>query len=134
VEVLVERGSTKHGRQLDEALKHETAGLVSGGHATHAEEWRDPEPAGEDQAVTTALVGGTPAGLAPEEVEARSELARYLGLACFPGTAMLLLEAAASNSAPETILNQLRTLPTDAEFENVAEVWQGLGGGLEERT
>jgi hypothetical protein len=130
----VERGSTKHGRQLDEALKHETAGLESGGHATHAEEWRDPEPAGEDQVVDSALVGGTPPGLSPEEVEARSELARYLGLACFPGTPAELLEAAASNGAPETMLNQLRTLPTEIELENVAELWQALGGGLEERT
>ena len=42
----MERGSTKHGAQLDEALKHETDGMVSGGRSTHAEEWKSAEPAG----------------------------------------------------------------------------------------
>ena len=129
----MERGSNKHGRLLDEALKHETSGLVSGGHATHTEEWRDPEPAGEDQPGDVALVGGTPPGLDADEVERRSELARFLGPACFPAVGELLLECAAGNGAPELVLNDLRRLPSGTEFENVAQVWQALGGGLEQR-
>jgi hypothetical protein len=41
--------STKHGPALDDDLKHETEGLVRGGHSTRAAEWNDPEPSGEDQ-------------------------------------------------------------------------------------
>jgi hypothetical protein len=129
----MERGNSKHGRQLDEALKHETAGLVSGGHSTHAEEWREPEPAGEDQPSPSALVGGTPAGLDPAEVVARSELARYVGPGCFPAVGAVLLEAAATNGAPELVLNRLRGLPSGREYANVADVWQALGGGVEHR-
>jgi hypothetical protein len=129
----MERGNSKHGRQLDEALKHETAGLVTGGHSTHAEEWREPEPVGEDQPTPTALIGGTPAGLEPDEVEARSELARYLGPGCFPAVGGVLLEAAATNGAPELVLNRLRRLPSGDEYVNVAAVWQALGGGVEQR-
>jgi hypothetical protein len=45
----VERGSDKHSPMRDDQLKHETEGLVRAGHGTHAEEWADPEPSGEDQ-------------------------------------------------------------------------------------
>lgn len=129
----MERGSSKHGRQLDEALKHETEGLTRSGHSTHAEEWKDPEPAGEDQPGEASLVGGTPTGLSSDDVRGRSELARYLGPACFPALGIVLLEAAAMNGAPETVLNRLRGLPSGVEYVNVAEVWQALGGGIEVR-
>ena len=39
----------KHGRLLDEELQHETRGLVQGNRSSRAEEWRDPQPAGEYQ-------------------------------------------------------------------------------------
>ena len=129
----MERGSSKHGRQLDEALKHETEGLTRSGHSTHAEEWKDPEPAGEDQPGEPTLVGGTPAGMTPADVKGRSELARYLGPGCFPALGVVLLEAAAMNGAPEVILNRLRRLPSGVEYDNVAAVWQALGGGIEVR-
>ena len=129
----MERGSDKHGPMLDEALKHETEGLVRSGHTTHAEEWKDPEPAGEDQPGETAFVGGTPEGVDADDIEGRSELARYLNPSCFPAVSAVLLEAAATNGAPEAVLNQLRALPSGREFVNVAEVWQSLGGGIEVR-
>lgn len=129
----MERGSDKHGPMLDDALKHETEGLLRGGHTTHAEEWKDPEPAGEDQPGGAVMVGGTPAGVDADDVEGRSELARYLGPSCFPAAGEMLLEAAAMNGAPERVLNELRSLPSGQEFVNVAEVWTRLGGGIEVR-
>jgi hypothetical protein len=129
----MEAGSTKHGPHVDDELKRETLGLVQGGRATHAEEWRDPEPPGEDQPGDPVLVGGTPPGLRPEEVEARSELARYLIPSLFPAVGQVLMEAAAGNQAPQSVLDRLRGLPTGKEYANVADVWRSLGGGAEVR-
>lgn len=129
----MEPGSTKHGPHLDEELKRETQGLVSAGRSTRAEEWREPQPPGEDQPGDISLVGGTPPGLDPNEVEARSELARYLGPGSFPAVGQVLLEVAADNAAPESVLDRLRALPAGREYENVADVWRALGGGVELR-
>ena len=75
----------------DEDRAHETSGLVQGGHGTRAEEWRDPEPSAEDQPVEGATLGaedrrGTPDGMTPDDVQERSDIARYLGTSAFPGT------------------------------------------------
>jgi len=129
----MEAGSTKHGPHVDEQLKRETQGLVQAGRPTRAEEWREAEPPGEDQPGDVSLVGGTPPGLEPEEVEARSELARYLGPSVFPAVGQVLLEVASDNSAPQSVLDRLRGLPAGREYENVADVWRTLGGGVELR-
>src|SRR4051812_12471093 len=76
----VDRGSDKHSPLVDDQLKHETEGLVRAGRSTHAEEWKDAEPSGEDQpgadlAPAGTLHGGTPAGMDPDDVEGRAELA-----------------------------------------------------------
>jgi hypothetical protein len=93
----MERGSDKHSRRLDDAMADEAAGIVHGGHDSHIEEWRSAEPSGEDQPEVglggdTALTGGTPEGMTPEDVEARSQLASWLGRASFPAVRELLLE------------------------------------------
>jgi hypothetical protein len=44
---MIDRGSDKHGRRLDEALAHETEGAVRATRSTPAEEWREPEPTGK---------------------------------------------------------------------------------------
>lgn len=136
----MERGSDKHGRRLDDALEHETAGLVSGGHQTRAEEWREAEPSGEDQPQVDLVPdatppGGTPPGMSAADVAGRSELARYLHRATFPAVRALLLQEAADSQAPAAVLDRLRQLPSGREFANVAEVWAAVGGHNEtERT
>src|SRR3954466_6016068 len=76
----------------DEQLAHETEGLVRSGHPTRVEEFRDPEPAGEDQPTGDEhLMGpgrepGTAPGLTPDDVETRSEIARFLDRAALPGS------------------------------------------------
>jgi uncharacterized protein DUF2795 len=134
----IERGSDKHGAMRDDAMAGEVEGLVRSGHSTHAEEWRDPEPSGEDQPGTgvapeEALTGGVPEGITPGEVEGRSTLAQYLGKEVWPATAADLRALAEERSAPDVVLSQLGSLPQDEEYANVEQVWQALGGGRESR-
>jgi hypothetical protein len=132
----MERGSDKHGPRLDEALEHETQGLVRGGHDTHAEEWKSAEPSGEDQpdvdlAPDGTLVGGAPAGMSEADVEGRSEVATYLHPHAFPAVRAMLLDEAERNQAPESILKRLRELPAGREFANVGDVWRAVRGSTE---
>src|SRR6266508_4837917 len=97
----MERGSTKHGPRVDDAMEHEVRGIVQGGGTEgRVEEWRDPEPAGEDQPDVSPVLddasrgGGAPPGMTPEEVEGRSELGRYIPLSALPGTRDELIDGA----------------------------------------
>lgn len=133
----MERGSDKHSARQDDALAHEVEGMVRSGHSTHAEEWKDPEPSGEDQPSVSldpegALVGGTPDGMTSADVDGRSELASYLGRHAFPSSAEQVRQTAAANEAPDRILDRLAGLPADRGYQNVQEVWTDLGGGAEE--
>jgi hypothetical protein len=132
----MERGSDKHGARMDDALQHETEGLVRGGHDTHAEEWKSAEPSGEDQpdvdlAPDSTLVGGAPPGMSEADVEARSQLATYLHPSAFPGVRAMLLDEAVRNNAPDAIVVRLKDLPAGREFANVGDVWRVLHGGTE---
>ena len=132
----MERGSDKHGPRMDDALEHETEGLVRGGHDTHAEEWKSAEPSGEDQpdvdmAPDTTLVGGAPPGMSESDVEGRSELATYLHPSAFPGVREMLIDEAERNQAPDAIMQRLRDLPAGREFANVGDVWRAVHGNTE---
>ena len=140
----MERGSAKHGPRLDEHQKHETEGLVRGGGTTHAEEWKEPEPtiASEPDAPEAGLLHaphrppghrpGTPEGLSPEDMERRSELARWVGDTRFPADREALLARAAERSAPESVIDAVRSLPGDTEYANIGQVAVALGLGVEE--
>ena len=136
--MVAERGSDKHGRLLDEELKHEVEGVVRSGHSTHAHEWSDPEPSAEgdpdvDLAPHGSLTGGVPPGITPEDVEGRSELAQHLPPSAFPATAQALRGYAEENQAPARVLALLQHAPADQEFPTVGALWEALGGGREER-
>lgn len=133
----MERGSDKHGSKVDEQLARETSGHVQGGHSPRTEEWREPEPAGEDQPPAAQIpeseaVGGTPPGMSGEDVAERSELARALSPSVFPAKRGALLASAADNQASDVLVNRLRALPDHRRFANVAEVQAALGGGNED--
>ena len=120
----------------DDELAHETSGLVQGGHDPRAEEWRDPEPSGEDQPIAAATLGaedrrGTPPGMSPADVQARSDLARFLGTSAFPGTREELLETARENQAPDDVLGRIVSAP-NGPFQNVQELARATGIGTEE--
>jgi hypothetical protein len=135
----MDRGSDKHGPRVDEELKHEVEGLIQGGKDTHAEEWASPEPSGEDQpqvgrAPEFPLHGAVPDGMSDEDVEARSELAGYLTPGAFPGVREQLLEHVLDLSAPDAVVEEVRSLPAGHEFRNIGDVWRTLhpAGHVEE--
>lgn len=134
----MERGNTKHGPHVDDEMAHEVRGLVQGGPMDgRGEEWREPEPAGEDQPEATVIPagerrGGAPAPLTAEEVEGRSQVGRYLPLSSLPGDRESLLQAATDGDAPDAVLAELRRLPADRRFETVSQVWAALGHHNEE--
>jgi hypothetical protein len=132
----VERGSDKVSPRQDEELKHETQGLVRAGRTTHAEEWKDPEPVGEDQpdvdlAPDGTLHGGTPEGMSPDDVEGRAEVASFIGKDAYPLVREQVIELMIDNHAPDRVVALVRNLPSGREFHNVNEIWTALGGGTE---
>ncbi|RFS81153.1 DUF2795 domain-containing protein [Actinomadura spongiicola] len=129
--------SDKHGAKLDEELSRETHGMVSGGHPTHAEEFKETEPFSDDYPAdpTAASAGnreGSPPGMSARDVEGRSALARMLAGVRYPARPNELVRHAAEGGAPDEAVERLRTLPK-REYENVADVAEELGYGREER-
>jgi hypothetical protein len=133
----VERGSDKHGSRLDEQLQHEVSGMLRAGRTTHAQEWKDPEPSGEDQpdvdrAPDATLTGGVPEGTDEDDIEGRSELAAVLGKEVWPAGVDDLYARARASAAPDRVLDLLAGLPGDRTYRNLQEVWSELGGGAEQ--
>ncbi len=134
----MERGSNKHGPRLDEQLAHEVSGLTAADRSTHAQEWKDPEPSGEDQPDVDrypdgTLVGGTPDGLSPDEVEMRSEVAAALGKNVWPASGAVLVRQAEANSAADRVVDLLSRLKPDQQYENLQDAWTSLGAGSEQQ-
>lgn len=128
----MERGNSKHGPRLDEQMSQEVSGVVHGTAGSRADEFRQAEPAGEDQPEPTTVPGseyrsGAPRGMSSEDVEQRSRLGRFISLSALPGDRERLLQSARTNEAPEDILSALGRLPEGAEFQTVSEVWAALG-------
>ena len=125
----MERGSDKHSPMLDEQMRRETQPLTRGSPTeARAREEREAEPAGEDQPQADARVAaaGTPTG-DPDDLEARSDLARFLRPSAFPAARDTLIATAGDEGAPEGMIAQLRGLPEGTEFANVEQVWESLG-------
>lgn len=132
----MERGSDKHSAVHDDVLKHELQGLRRSGHSTRTQEWREPEPSGDDQPEVSRapgehLAGGTPPGMTQVDIDGRSDLARYLSRQTWPAGRETLVQLAAEQHAPDRVLQQLSGLPANERFENVSDVWTTLGGGVE---
>ncbi|MGB2569058.1 DUF2795 domain-containing protein [Micromonospora citrea] len=130
----MERGSSKHGPRIDEQMSQEVAGLVQGPGTggSRVEEFREAEPAGEDQpGATTAPAGelrtGAPQGMSSEDVEARSRLGRFITMAALPGDREALVANARDNEAPADIVAALQGLPDGTRYQTVSEVWAALG-------
>jgi hypothetical protein len=128
----MERGNSKHGPRLDEEMAREVQGTVQGVAGSRVEEWREPEPAGEDQPEATGVPAGdrrsgVPQGMTSEEVEQRSELGRYIDLSALPADREGLRRTAEKNNAPDAVLDALDRLPADRTFQTVSEVWAALG-------
>ncbi|WP_089155688.1 DUF2795 domain-containing protein [Micromonospora sp. NBS 11-29] len=130
----MERGSSKHSPRVDEQMSSEVSGLVQGPGAGGArvDEFRQPEPSGEDQPEATTAPGGelrtgAPQGMSSADVEARSRLGRFIGMAALPGDRDTLVANARENEAPADIVAALEGLPEGTRFQTVSEVWAALG-------
>jgi hypothetical protein len=123
--------SSLHGPRQDDALKRETRGEVQANRATRSEEWREPEPPGEDQPdATWALVGkqgSAPAAVDQDAVETRSDLARHLERGMFPAQRADLIRTLEAHHAPQSLIDLAATLPEDTTFANLHEVLTALG-------
>jgi hypothetical protein len=130
----VERGSDKHSPMVDEALKHDTASIVQGDSESRSEEFREQEgPAEGEPTPGTRINGGGEmpgVGLSLDDIEGRSELARYLEHRQFPARPEELATHAEERHAPDAVVEQLRQAP-DQLYENVAQLWVALGGRTE---
>lgn len=128
--------NNKHGFRVDDAMAAETDSLTRGAPIeSRVEEWREAEPSGEDQPVADGILNGdtTHTGVAHDEVELRSELAKRLRASAFPANRQTLEDVALEEQAPGPILDLIRRLPDGRTYENVADIWRTLGGAVEYR-
>ncbi|SCF23671.1 Protein of unknown function (DUF2795) [Micromonospora matsumotoense] len=130
----MERGSSKHAPRVDDQMSQEVRGLVQGPGTggSRVEEFREAEPAGEDQpGATTAPAGdlrtGTPQGMTSQDVEARSRLGRFITMTALPGDRLALIANARENEAPDDLVAALERLPEGTRYQTVSEVWAALG-------
>jgi hypothetical protein len=124
----MERQSTKHGARLDDELKRETQSLERGAPIeSRVQEGREKEPAADEEREPSGRTA-SPELLGPDEVSARRELSRFLGLRVFPARPSALVRTATENGAPDLVLELLGRLPEERRFENLYDVWEGLTG------
>ncbi|MDA8296483.1 MAG: DUF2795 domain-containing protein [Actinomycetota bacterium] len=132
----MERESTKHGRRLDEQLRHETASIVQGAPviANSREDLRQEDPdEGLDVEAGTRPEVPERLEVTEREAERRADLARAVAGAHFPATRAELLRAAGATDANEAVLAELGALAPEVHFANVQAVWDHLGGHREQR-
>ena len=128
----MQRGSSKYGPILDDQLAQEAESYTQGTGTTRADEWREAEPAGEDQPEPTlipegARPAGAPAPLSGEDLEQRSRLGRFIPRSVLPADRSALIDAAQRSGAPEDVVTELRRLPPDREYQTVYDIWDALG-------
>lgn len=106
--------SDKVNPKQDDDLKREVESELRAGHQTRAEEFREPEPAGDDQP--------TPTG--PENL--RTEVARHLGRGIYPVDRDRMLELMRTNHAPDRLIDRVRQLPHGRRWAGLSEVLTDL--------
>jgi hypothetical protein len=130
-------GST-HGPQRDDALKREVGSEIRANRATRTQEWREPEPPGDDQPEATQILAGRPGPATgsrpdPDDVQLRSDLASHLDRATFPADRSALLRALDVRYAPQHLLDVVATLPEGRVWHRITEVLEDLGVPVESR-
>jgi hypothetical protein len=131
----VERGSDKHSAMVDEALKHDTASLSRGGpNEARSDEYREQEGPAEGEPTPDARIHGggdiPGTGLSLDDLNGRTDLARYLEHRQFPARPDELAAHARARQAPDGVVEQLERAP-DQLYETVSELWAALGGRVE---
>lgn len=127
-----------HGPREDDALKREVRSELQAGRATRVEEWREPEPSGEDQPEAT-VTAGTPEGRArppaeEEAIEIRSDLARHLDHKVFPANRERILDTLREHQATDQLIEFASRLPEGVTFTRFHDVLVALDLPVETRS
>jgi hypothetical protein len=134
---MTDHGTNKTGFARDDELKKEMQGELKASRGLRAEEVYEPEPSGEDQPPAEFGAGDptapAPAGMTPEGVTIRSELARHLERDIYPATKPELLGALDRHRAPDELVDLMAALPDDERYPNIQAVVRALGLGVEGR-
>ena len=134
---MTEETGGKYGPREDDAIKHEMRGDLQAGRATRSEEWREPQPPGEDEPEATWAPEGRPGGTPPGEdwdtIELRSHLAQHLDRTAFPATREHLIEVLRAHQAEDQLIGLASGLPEGATFASFRDVLQALGLPIEHR-
>ena len=112
----MERGSAKHGVKLDDQMRKETRGLVQGHHDPRAEEWKSPEPSGEDQPIVDRTLAD----------DQRAELAGLLGKEIWPATGATIRRRVREQHGPDRVIDLVNRVPEGRVFDNLADLWGSL--------
>jgi len=133
---MEQRGSSKHGPELDDQMEQETRDITRTGQPEHTEEWRETEPFEEehlDQELPADERPGVPAGISQADVDRRSDIARWLEPHDFPARRDTMLGYLQRTGAPDEVIDAISGLPARREFASVAEVMRALGIPTEHR-
>ena len=112
--------SDKHSARVDDELQKDTRA---------GEDVREQRRADDSRPDVVQTQDGV---LDVADAERRSALARAIDPSLFPARPATIEASAAGNFADDGILRALQSLP-DRVYENVQDVWQTLGGPVEEK-
>lgn len=133
----MERQSVQHSGRVDDEMAAEVSSLTHGAPVeSHAEEEFAHEPAGdgdpEPDRLTRDDVPVPPGALDPHDVDARSDLARFLSPSRFPCDRDAALTAVRAAGAPESVIALVEQLPP-GRYATTGDIWRALGGATEQR-
>lgn len=129
---MTDQGTNKTGFARDDELKKEVRGELKANRAVRAQEEGDAQPLDGDPAFADATpTGAPPAGMTPEGVYVRSDLAKHLDRSVYPARRSALLGALHRHQAPDILVERVSALPADDIYPNVQAVVQALGYGVE---
>ena len=131
----MERGSSKHGPELDEQMEREDEPILRTGQPERTEEWREPEPFAPehlDLELPEDQEPAAPRGMTTADVELRSDIARWLPPHKLPEDRAALLEFLQHEGAPDDIVAAIGRLPGGQKFGTIGEIVRTLGIHTEE--
>ena len=131
----MERGSSKHGPELDEQMERENESILRTGQPSRTEEWREPEPFDQehlDLELPEDQEPAAPRGMTPADVDLRSDIARWLPPHKLPEDRDALLEFLQHEGAPDEVADAVGRLPAGRKFGTIGEIVRALGIPYEE--
>lgn len=121
----IDRGNTKHGPRLDDQMAHEVKG------EGRIEEWREPEPPGDDQPERGWVPPGhhgldTGDDRDPDRRDERALLGGYIPRDIYPADREKILDAVREHHAPDGVIDLLNQLPEGVTYPDPVELWKEL--------